>query len=67
MVFSFLTAYSLQQLFPQLTVHNNFFTATAQPNRPLTEQGLIGRCVKIALLHDALHGEFRIHVIIYLL
>jgi hypothetical protein len=25
MVFSFLTAYSLQQLFPQLTVYNNFF------------------------------------------
>jgi hypothetical protein len=25
MVFSFLTAYSLQQLFPQLTVHSNFF------------------------------------------
>jgi hypothetical protein len=24
-VFSFLTAYSLQQLFPQLTAHNNFF------------------------------------------
>jgi hypothetical protein len=31
-VFSFLTAYSLQQLFPQLTA--TFFTATAQPNRP---------------------------------
>jgi hypothetical protein len=25
MVFSFLTAYSLQQLFPQLTAHSNFF------------------------------------------
>jgi hypothetical protein len=24
-VFSFLTAYSLQQLFPQLTAHSNFF------------------------------------------
>jgi hypothetical protein len=24
-VFSFLTAYSLHQLFPQLTAHNNFF------------------------------------------
>jgi hypothetical protein len=24
-VFSFLTAHSLQQLFPQLTAHNNFF------------------------------------------
>jgi hypothetical protein len=24
-VFSFLTAYNLQQLFPQLTAHNNFF------------------------------------------
>jgi hypothetical protein len=24
-VFSFLTAYSLQQLFPQLTTHSNFF------------------------------------------
>jgi hypothetical protein len=24
-IFSFLTAYSLQQLFPQLTAHNNFF------------------------------------------
>jgi hypothetical protein len=34
-VFSFLTAYSLQQLFPQITAHINFFTATAQPNRPL--------------------------------
>jgi hypothetical protein len=24
-IFSFLTAHSLQQLFPQLTTHNNFF------------------------------------------
>jgi hypothetical protein len=24
-IFSFLTAYSLQQLFPQLTAHSNFF------------------------------------------
>jgi hypothetical protein len=31
-VFSFLTAHSPQQLFPQLTAA--FFTATAQPNRP---------------------------------
>jgi hypothetical protein len=32
MVFSFLTAYSLHQLFPQLTAHNNFFSQP-QPNQ----------------------------------
>jgi hypothetical protein len=35
MVFSFLTAHSLQQLFPQLTATETFFTVIAQPNRPL--------------------------------
>jgi hypothetical protein len=31
-IFSFLTAYSLQQLFPQLTAHSNFFSQP-QPNQ----------------------------------
>jgi hypothetical protein len=31
-VFSFLTAHSLRQLFPQLTATTIFFTTTAQPN-----------------------------------
>jgi hypothetical protein len=41
-IFSFLTAHSPQQLFPQLTAHSSFFTATAQPNRPLLRRPRYG-------------------------
>jgi hypothetical protein len=36
-LFCFLTARSPQQLFSQLTAHSSFFTATVQPNRPLSK------------------------------
>jgi hypothetical protein len=35
-VFSFLTAYSLQQLFPQLTAHSNFFHCHSPTKQTLT-------------------------------
>jgi hypothetical protein len=44
-VFSFLTAHSLQQLFPQLTVHNNFFhshSPTKQTLSPHKDHHIIG-------------------------
>jgi hypothetical protein len=34
-VFIFLTAYSLQQLFPQLTAHNNFFNSHSPTKQTL--------------------------------
>jgi hypothetical protein len=42
-IFSFLTAHSLQQLFPQLTAHNNFFhshSPTKQTLNPTMELGV---------------------------
>jgi hypothetical protein len=41
-VFSFLTAYSLQQLFPQLTAHSNFFHSHSPTKQTLSM--LIGQC-----------------------
>jgi hypothetical protein len=35
-VFSFLTAYRLQQLFPQLTVHSNFFHSHSPTKQTLS-------------------------------
>jgi hypothetical protein len=35
-VLSFLTAYSLQQLFPQLTAHNNFFHSHSPTKQTLS-------------------------------
>jgi hypothetical protein len=35
-VFSFLTAYSLQQLFPQLTAHSNFFHSHSPTKQTLS-------------------------------
>jgi hypothetical protein len=35
-VFSFLTAHSLQQLFPQLTAHNNFFHSHSPTKQTLS-------------------------------
>jgi hypothetical protein len=53
-VFSFLTAYSLQQLFPQLTAHINFFhshnptkqtlSVEEEENAPPTETPPVGSC-----------------------
>jgi hypothetical protein len=37
-VFSFLTAYSLQQLFPQLTAHSNFFHSHSPTKQTLRQQ-----------------------------
>jgi hypothetical protein len=34
--FSFLTAYSLQQLFPQLTAHSNFFHSHSPTKQTLS-------------------------------
>jgi hypothetical protein len=36
-VFSFLIAYSLQQLFPQLTAHNNFFHSHSPTKQTLVD------------------------------
>jgi hypothetical protein len=38
-VFSFLTAYSLQQLFPQLTAHSNFFHSHSPTKQTLSSVG----------------------------
>jgi hypothetical protein len=35
-IFSFLTAHSLQQLFPQLTAHSNFFHSHSPTKQTLT-------------------------------
>jgi hypothetical protein len=35
-IFSFLTAHSLQQLFPQLTAHNNFFHSHSPTKQTLS-------------------------------
>jgi hypothetical protein len=35
-IFSFLIAYSLQQLFPQLTVHSNFFHSHSPTKQTLS-------------------------------
>jgi hypothetical protein len=35
-IFSFLTAYSLQQLFPQLTAHSNFFHSHSPTKQTLS-------------------------------
>jgi hypothetical protein len=40
-IFSFLTVYSLQQLFPQLTAHSNFFSQP-QPNQTDPYRSMIG-------------------------
>jgi hypothetical protein len=37
-VFSFLTAYSLHQLFPQLTAHSNFFHSHSPTKQTLSAQ-----------------------------
>jgi hypothetical protein len=37
MVFSFLSAYSLQQFFPQLTAHSNFFHSHSPTKQTLTQ------------------------------
>jgi hypothetical protein len=37
-VFSFLTAYSLQHLFPQLTAHSNFFHSYSPTKQTFTLQ-----------------------------
>jgi hypothetical protein len=39
-VFSFLTAYSLQQLFPQLTAHSNFFHSHSPTKQTLYRFGV---------------------------
>jgi hypothetical protein len=37
-VFSFLTTYSLQQLFPQLTAHSNFFHSHSPTKQTLSHE-----------------------------
>jgi hypothetical protein len=61
-VFSFLTAYSLQQLFPQLTVHNNFFSQP-QPNQtdPLSKSRLF-RSAKLKAPLDLLLVAFQMEL-----
>jgi hypothetical protein len=46
-VFSFLTDYSLQQLFPQLTAHSNFFHSHSPTKQTLSPKDRVG-----ALLND---------------
>jgi hypothetical protein len=38
-IFSFLTAHSLQQLFPQLTAHSNFFHSHSPTKQTLRRDG----------------------------
>jgi hypothetical protein len=42
-VFSFLTAHSLQQLFPQLTAHSNFFHSHSPTKQTLSRMAADGR------------------------
>jgi hypothetical protein len=59
MVFSFLTAYSLQQLFPQLTAHINFFhshSPTKQTPR------VLGPSLTHMMTHDT---EINVTTLIY--
>jgi hypothetical protein len=51
-VFSFLTAYSLQQLFPQLTAHNNFFHSHSPTKQTLKlSRNFVNKLARRFILH----------------
>jgi hypothetical protein len=62
-VFSFLTAYSLQRLFPQLTAHNNFFNSHSPTKQTLSPRVCVGhQPPKLIIGND--YPNFPFHVVL---
>jgi hypothetical protein len=60
-IFSFLTAYSLKQLFPQLTAHSSFFHSHSPTKQTLSvQEGFKISILKILLFPPFEHNEIPI-------
>jgi hypothetical protein len=64
-IFSFLTAHSLQQLFPQLTAHSNFFHSHSPTKQTLSTAAkpLTEKCLTLGFWIVRIIGIFHIILI----